>query len=82
MVLYTKHGYTDIYLVPSTLLQVHTATRQLVSPSTPMNGVAPSSRAAPRLHLVDGRTTLSATEASARMTGTDHLGRTELSFIF
>ena len=84
-------SYKEIWAchsVPSLLLQGHTATRQLVSPSTHMNGVVPSSSsssssssAATPLLLDAGRTTLSAMEASVRMTGTNHQGRTERSFI-
>lgn len=66
----------------SLVLQVRTATRPLASPSTPMSGVVPSSRTAPRPLLVAGRTTRSATEASVRTTGTDRLGRTDLSLVF
>ncbi|KAK1902198.1 Glutamate receptor-interacting protein 1, partial [Dissostichus eleginoides] len=40
--------------------------------STPTSGVAPSSSAAPHLHPDAGRTTHSVTEASVRMTGTNH----------
>lgn len=62
--------------------QARSATRQRVSPYTPMNGAVPSSHAAPRPRLVDGRTTLSVMEASVRMTGTDHLGKSEFVFAY
>ena len=65
------------------LLQVRTVIKLWASPSTLTSGaVRSSSSAAPRLLLDTGRTTPSATEGSVKTTGTNHRGRTELSFIY
>lgn len=47
-----------------------------------MSGVVPSSNEVPRLLLDVGRTTRLVTEASVRMTGTNHQGRSEFSFSY
>lgn len=66
-------------MAPSYLLQARTTTRLLESPSTLTNGAVPSSRTTPHLLLFIGRTTLLVTEASVRMTGTDHRGNLTIS---